>query len=554
MFKKFAKSPTLLGIIFLWLAATTTVYGLEGIPNYELQFLGPGAPTAINNHGVIVGAKTNANNYEPLVSVDGNPWTTLPVPGRAVSVFPTDVNDQGVIVGVAYSLSGVPSAVRWLPGRTGYTAEVLPMLPGDTAAYATSINNLGQIVGARNALGYTPTGSGWLLSEGSGLVDLGTQYDFWVVPAGINDSAIIIGGQEQLDLNSGVIKITGAGPSNYNPVTSLAINNAGLMVGSATLRSISLNVVSVFRYDANADWGFIAGSSKYTRAGSINLRGDIGYSELGAALYLEGLGSYALSNLLDPALLSAGWAISDGLPQINDQRIVAVTARNQKTGQAGGVVLTPNGTVQPPSAPINLRGVAHSATRMEPYNSINLSWENTSPLTQSYQLERREANNGNWGQLSLTPPGTATNHSDTTVGVGIVYEYRVRAMGIAGGSPWSAIVTVTSPTTSLDSTPPVVTIAKPSSGDTVSGRVDIVARASDNRAVTYLEMSYWNQYQGKQVILGSVDNSGKLSVTWNTRGLTPATYTLKAYATDAVGNWAQTEISVKVEKRGLFNK
>jgi hypothetical protein len=183
---------------------------------------------------------------------------------------------------------------------------------------------------------------------------------------------------------------------------------------------------------------------------------------------------------------------------------------------------------------------------MEPYNSINLTWENTSTLTHSYELERRQIGETTWTLLALTPPGTATNHTDTTVGVGINYEYRVRAVGLGGYSPSSNVVTVTSPTTPLDTTPPVVTISTPSNGATVSGTVTVSVQATDNVAVEYLEISYWNQYLGQQVILGSVSNAGTLSVNWNTSGLTSAAYALKAYAYDTLGNWTQTDITVNV--------
>ena len=74
----------------------------------------------------------------------------------------------------------------------------------------------------------------------------------------------------------------------------------------------------------------------------------------------------------------------------------------------------------------------------------------------------------------------------------------------------------------------------------------VSAQATDNVAVEYLEISFWNQYQGQQVILGSVSNAGALSVNWDTRSLTPPTYTLRAYAYDTLGNWTQTEIPVNV--------
>ena len=245
-------------------------------------------------------------------------------------------------------------------------------------------------------------------------------------------------------------------------------------------------------------------------------------------------------------MTSAGWAVTGSAPKINDQRVVAATARNSVTGETGGVLLTPTGTLQSPTAPANLQGVAHTATRMEPYNSINLTWENTSALTRSYELERRQVGGTTWTLLSLTPPGIATNHTDTTVGVGITYEYRVRAMGLGGSSPSSNVVTVTSPTTPLDTTPPVVTISSPLNGATVSGTVTVSAQATDNVAVEYLEISYWNQYLGQQVVLGSVSNAGTLSVNWNTSGLTPAAYALRAYAYDTLGNWTQTDITVNV--------
>ncbi len=253
-----------------------------------------------------------------------------------------------------------------------------------------------------------------------------------------------------------------------------------------------------------------------------------------------------MGNLLDPAVTAAGWAITGNGALINDQRAVATVGRNSASGESGGVLLMPAGVLNPPTAPANLQGVAHTATRMEPYNSINLTWENTSSLTQGYELERRELGAASWSRLSLTPPGTATNHTDTTVGIGVTYEYRVRATGLGGASPWSNVVTVTAPTTPLDTQPPVVTIVTPANGATLAGVVTVTAQASDNVAVEYLEISFWNQYIGQQVILGSVSNAGSLSVSWDTRGLTPATYALRAYAYDSLGNWSQTEVLANV--------
>ena len=534
--------------ILLALGAVLPAQGQASPPSYQLQYLGPGSPVSSNNSGVVVGRKLlgSTSNYEPLVSVNGAAWVTLPVPAGAMSVFPTDVNDNGIIVGVSFAANWNPVAVLWRPVNGGYTIEEIPRLSGDASSYATGINNLGQIIGARRTLGYAPTGSGWQYSDQLGVVDLVARYGWWTWPTKINDMGQVVGGAERLDLNTGVVEWVGNGPSNYNAVTAVDINNRGQMAGAASLRSTSLNIVSVFRYEGAAGWQYIDGTSRYAFASNINNLGDICYGELGTGLYLDGLGKYPLWQLLDPAVINAGWATSGSGCFINDQRQVVTSATNSVTGQSGGVLLTPVGPLPPPTAPANLQGVARAATAGRPWNSIDLTWENTSPLTQGYELERSETGAGVWTRLTLTPPGRATNHSDTTVNAGVTYQYRVRAIGVGGASPWSNEISVNAPVTPVDTIPPTVTILTPANGAHVSGSVTISAQATDNVGVEYLEISFWNQYTGQQVILGSVAQAGALSVNWDTRGLTPATYTVRAYAYDALNNWTQTEISVNV--------
>lgn len=515
-------------------------------PSYQLQYLGPGTPVGISNGGVVIGTRIVGNAYQPLVSVGGAPWSGLPVLRGAVSVFPTDVNDGGVIVGVSFNAQFNAVAVRWKPTPAGYVVEELPRLPGDPSSYATGINNMGEIVGARRALGYVPAAtSGWLYSDALGVVDLST-FGFWIVPAAINDAGTIIGGIERLNLDTGIVDVIGNGPANYNAVTGVAINASGMVAGAASLRSSSLNIVSVFRYEGAAGWRFIAGSSKYTVASSINNLGDVGYGEQGAGRYLEGLGTYAVSGLLRPDVVAAGWAITGSGVHVNDARMIATAGRNGITGETGGVVLTPAGTLPPPSAPTGLQGVAHTASAAEPYNAIVLNWTNTSTATTGYELERQQVGAATWARLSLVPPGVATGHTDTTVGVGILYDYRVRAVGLGGASDWSNVARVQSPTTPLDTTPPSVRVIAPADGATVSGIVAVAADATDNVAVAYLEISYWNPYLGREVVLGSAANAGALTANWDTRALTPAAYRLRAFANDAMGNWKQADVTVTV--------
>lgn len=534
----------LLGLV----AGAMAANGQDGPPSYSVQYLGAGSVVAMNNLNTVVGMRTNATTgaQTPLVSVDGGPLTALPLPAGASGAFPTDINDLGVIVGVANMTSG-RRAIRWTPSGAGYAVEVLPLLPGEIASYATGINNLGQVVGARAGILGTPFGFGWLYADVGGLVDLNARYDWFATPQAINDGGVILAGTQTFDLATETVNDVGlVGPPNYNAIGGVDINDRGLIVGSATLRSTSLNIVSVFRYVPGTGWEFISGSSRYTVANDINNRGDVCWGEQGAGVFFDGRG-YALSSLLEPSAAAAGWVITGNGCLLNDERAVASAGRNTVSGQVGVVLLTPVGLLPPPAAPTGLTATPHPATQYEPYVSINLSWSNGDvPLTRTYELERRVAGQATWTSVPLVPPAMSTFHQDTTVAPATSYDYRVRAVGVAGPGPWSSTATATAPPNPLDTRPPVVTILTPADGASVSGVVSISAQATDDVGVKLLEISYWNQYLGQEVVLGSVADSGSLTVSWDTRGLTPATYAVWAFAHDAMGNWTQREISVTV--------
>lgn len=537
----------------LALPGATPVEAADAPPSYTLQFLGEGSVVALNNGNTVVGVRTSptTGTQTPLVSVAGATWTTLPMPAGATGAFPTDLNDSGVIVGVAAMATG-RRAIRWTPTAGGYVIEMIPLLPGEPANYATGINNLGQVVGARAGILGTPYGFGWIYSDAAGLVDLNATYGWFATPNDINDHGVILSGTEILDPATRTVTEVGLpAPTGYNAVGGVAINNAGQIAGAASLRSTSLNIISVFRFSPGAGWEFISGSSRYTVANDINNQGDIGWGELGAGISLAGLGNFALGNLLAPATATAGWTITGNGCVLNDQRVVATLARNTLTAQSGAVLLTPAGLLPAPAAPTGLTASPHPATSAEPYMSINLSWTNGDvPLTRTYELERRTAGQAAWTPIPLVPPAMSTFHQDTTVAPALAYDYRVRAVGVAGPGPWSAIATATAPATPLDTTPPEVAILTPTNGANVSGLVSVAAQATDNVGVAHLQLSYWNQHLGQEIILGSATNTGHLEANWDTRSLIPATYTIRALASDAIGNWKRAEFSVNVLRDG----
>jgi len=536
-------------LIFGLLGGAMTANGQDVPPSYAVQYLGTGSVVAVNNVNTVVGLRTDSRTgaQTPLISMDGYEWVPLPMPAGASGAFPTDINDEDVIVGVANMTSG-RRAIRWTPTAAGYAVEVLPLLPGELASYATGINNLGQVVGARAGILGTPYGFGWLYTDAGGLVNLNARYGWFATPDDINDDGVILSATQTFDLDTKTLTNVGLnGPSNYNGIAGKDINNSGQIIGEGILRSSSLNIISVFRYLPGTGWEYISGTSRYTVANDINNHGDLCWSEQGAGIYFNGLGGYALYSLLDPAAAAAGWVITGYGCMLNDQRVVATFGRNTVSGQSGAVLLTPVGLLPPPAAPTDLTATPHPATSSEPYMSINLSWNTGDPLlTRTYELERRVSGQAAWTSVALVPPAMSTFHQDTTVAAATTYDYRVRAVGVAGPGPWSAIATATAPSTPLDVTKPVVTIVTPADGANVSGIVSISAQATDNIGVELLEISFWNQYLGQEVVLGSIENSGSLTVNWDTRGLTPATYAVWAFAHDAVGNWTQTEISVNV--------
>jgi len=143
--------------------------------------------------------------------------------------------------------------------------------------------------------------------------------------------------------------------------------------------------------------------------------------------------------------------------------------------------------------------------------------------------------------------GTALQGTDTTAPFSLSWNTRqagngpqaltARAYDAAGNVSRSAAVNVT---LSNDLTAPTVAFSAPADGATALGTVTVSATASDNVAVTRLEL-----YEGASR-LGS-DTSAPYSFTWNTRqGPNGArTLTLKAY--DAAGNVATVDRTVTVD-------
>jgi len=113
------------------------------------------------------------------------------------------------------------------------------------------------------------------------------------------------------------------------------------------------------------------------------------------------------------------------------------------------------------------------------------------------------------------------------------------ARDVLGLTYESADVTVT---VFNDLTPPVVAIASPAAGASVSGNVAVAATASDNVAVAGVRFTL------DGAPLGAEDTSSPYGVMWNTTSASDGTHTLAAIARDAAGNvTTATAVTVTVD-------
>ena len=125
-----------------------------------------------------------------------------------------------------------------------------------------------------------------------------------------------------------------------------------------------------------------------------------------------------------------------------------------------------------------------------------------------------------------------TSHQMAVTGLaaGKLYHFRVRSTDAKNSSAAGPDMTLTTPTTAGDTTPPTVSITAPTNGATVSGTISVTANASDNVGVASV------QFQLDGANLGALDTTSPYSVSWNTTTASNASHQLKAIAKDAAGN------------------
>ena len=542
----------ILGILFFGVGVALKISLLAGaslllpafasaqVPSYGVEYMGPGYGT-MNNAGVVVGNDSAVYPGAPWVN-DGSGLQYLPLPEIAVAGSVADINDGNVIVGAIDTdddfINDVP--VRWTPdGQGGYVVELLPIPGSALRAHAVAINNHGVILASGLGIGSLPTYTGYVI-DGETVTHVGVSN-----PMDINDNGIIL-------TNNQLYDYYGATPLGFDPLPAdmprgylypASINNL-----DQVLVTILTTIIGHTRYHAigiytvGVGWDLFMDVQTIYSAGSINDNGDVTLNHVNSGcgvVYFSDLGFYCPGSLLDDA--SLGWDIRGASVIALDGTMLA-HGGNSGTSQYGVVRMSEVGNLPAPTPPGDLAAVPHEATWQQPWNAIGLSWVNTSNLTLDYTVERRVSGSTDW--VVINSGWRVTTMWDMEVGLGVTYDYRVRARGLAGLSEPSATATATAPDTPVDRENPVVSIVSPADGSSVSGNVQIVVEASDNIGVTNLDVLVSSGYNTE--VLCWVFNSGALSCSWNTRNLAPGEYTIQARASDAMNNGASDSITVTV--------
>ena len=136
--------------------------------------------------------------------------------------------------------------------------------------------------------------------------------------------------------------------------------------------------------------------------------------------------------------------------------------------------------------------------------------------------------------------GTASfSQTPSSLSPNTTYYFRAYAVNSAGTSTGSILSTTT-----VDTTPPSITITAPSGGATVAGNaVTLSANASDDVGVVGVQF----KLDGTTNI-GSEDTVAPYSITWDSTSIISyGSHTISAVARDAAGNYATTSLSVNVD-------
>ena len=164
-----------------------------------------------------------------------------------------------------------------------------------------------------------------------------------------------------------------------------------------------------------------------------------------------------------------------------------------------------------------------------------------------------------YGNMSAAVTDPVTSHSVTIEGLAQAtsYHYRVRSRDKDGNLAFSENLTFATPAPpepppaapppappQAAKKGPVVTVTKPISGATVSGRITIAANVTGGGKIVGV------QFKRNGSNLGSEDRSAPYSIEWDTKGVSNGSHTITAVARDASTSTTSTAVTITVTNSG----
>lgn len=326
-------------IASLLVAGVSAAVAVAEPPTCRVEALGAGLTGfAMNERGDVVGRRLGPTQVGTafVARAGSTSIVSLPLPSPWVSSDAYAISDAGVIVGAVStttiaSIGSRPAA--WFPAKGGWRFTLLPALPGDTHGAAFGVNDHGDIVGGSGGLGlgsypraalFTPAGA--TLLDGIG------------TPADVNDSRVVLAGNQLLDLDTMAIVTVPLPSGNWQGVVSVDLNEAGGFCGHI----LGFSGCSNFpvRWMPGAGWTFVGGCATNTGASGLNDRGDtlhyVVNGGVGANLVPEG--NVSIESLIDPS--QGAWSVA-GVATVNNARQFLVSARAPGSTVVQLVRLTP---------------------------------------------------------------------------------------------------------------------------------------------------------------------------------------------------------------------
>ncbi len=526
-------------VIFTMLTALLVpIKSLAAVPVYSAEYAGPGLYASLNGAGVVIGNNSTGPG-QPWVNNGSGPQD-LPLPDGVLGGRVSDINDNGLIVGTVYPDGQITSdlPVIWTPdGTGGYEVEMLPLAGSATRGTAVAINNLGQILVSGFMIdGVLPTYRAYVI-DGEDIVPLPQLSN----PITINDDGIILTNLTLFDYEANAdlgmpappdgISAIGMYPSDLNNNNEVAVTLLTAIISHTRYQALGI-------YTIGGGWKMLTGVVTNMSTGGMNDIGDvlINGGSCATMVYLDGLGFYCPGSLLDPA--ETDWTLGRALDVADDGRLLAYGS-NATAGEAGAVLMTEIGDLAVPAAPVDVAAIPHVPTSQQNFVSIDVSWAPADNLTRSYIVERSGSEDTGFVQVAST---TNRFYRDMAVISGETYSYRILAVGLAGHSVPSDVVSAVAPMQG-DTEAPVITYVSLQDNDVVTGVIDIDVTATDNVGVSLIRVNATGMNQPCDTY-----NSTSASCRWDTSGLTAGTYSVHVTAADAMNNGDLEIITVTVEE------